>query len=679
VRLQYRPHHRADIEGLRAIAVLLVVAFHAGVPGFRGGYVGVDVFFVLSGYLITWLLVDEAARTGGVDLQRFYARRARRLLPAVGVLLLATLAVSAALYAPFEQRPLARTWAATALYVSNLDFARRALDYHGARAGANPLLHMWSLSVEEQFYFVWPWLVLVGLGVLGSPRRTEAPATRLPLVLGVATALSFALSLYLTRAAGGWAFYLSPARAWEFGAGGLAVLIPVSPPPRPVSPAPRLTATRHLPGWLALLGLGAAAARFDRTTPFPGLAAVLPVLSTVVLLRCGSRAAPGDGSPATLLLARGPLQTIGRLSYSWYLWHWPTLVVAAALVDELPLGGRLVAVATSLGVAYLSYRFVEAPVRQSRWLAALPRRSLGMAAAITAAGVAVAAGWSRASASWGASATQARITRVAGELPAIYADGCDDFGHGGVRECVYGDRASRRVAVLVGDSHAGQWFPALADAAARAGHRLVVLTLSACPFVELPPMFNETLGRPYPECVVWRRSAVAAIGRLRPAITFVASATEYDLAPAAWEAGTRAVLAELVRSSERVVLVLDPPAAGFDVPACLARAAWRVGDALDPACRPRGNRNAAPFGAAQARAARATGGVEVLDLRDEVCVIGACAATAGGLVRYRDAQHLSVEFARTFGGVFSELLGQGPRGPAGDHVTRSRPAAEPRR
>ena len=175
--LQYRPRYRPDIEGLRAVAVLIVVLFHAQVPGFEGGFVGVDVFFVLSGFLITWLLVNEAEQTGRVDLRTFYARRARRLLPAMALVLLVTLAATAILYAPSEQRTLAQSWAATSLYASNAYFAWMSLSYHGAGASVNPLLHTWSLSVEEQFYLVWPWLVILGLGsaawqrVALSPRR----------------------------------------------------------------------------------------------------------------------------------------------------------------------------------------------------------------------------------------------------------------------------------------------------------------------------------------------------------------------------------------------------------------------------------------------------------------------------------------------------------------------------
>ena len=216
--LQHRPRYRPDIEGLRGVAVLIVVAFHANFPDFGGGFVGVDVFFVLSGYLITWLLVNEAAETRSINFGEFYARRARRLLPALFAMLFVTLAISAFLYAPFEQRALARSWATTAAYVSNIDFATRALDYNGPNAAGNPLLHTWSLSVEEQFYLVWPLVIVCGIRL--APRAKRFTERGLVVLLFAVTGLSFGLSIYLTRSQPKWAFYLAPGRAWELGAGG---------------------------------------------------------------------------------------------------------------------------------------------------------------------------------------------------------------------------------------------------------------------------------------------------------------------------------------------------------------------------------------------------------------------------------------------------------------------------
>jgi peptidoglycan/LPS O-acetylase OafA/YrhL len=641
-----RPRFRPDIEGLRAVAVLLVVAFHAGVPGLEGGFVGVDVFFVVSGYLITWLLVDEAGREGRIDLWRFYARRARRLVPALLVLLAVTAAVAAVLYAPMEQRDVARLWPLAALYLSNFGFADWAPDYHGPRAAEHPLLHTWSLGVEEQFYLVWP--VLVGLG-LGLWRRARAPhLRRLGLVLGGVTALSFVLSTALTYAPVGraWAFYLSPARAWEFGVGALAVLIPVGGSRR---------AAEAL-GWGGLAGIAAAGVLFDAATPFPGAAALLPALATVAVLRAGTH---GEAWCVRALSLR-PLQWLGGLSYSWYLWHWPVLVFAQSALGPLALGGRVAAALTSLAPAWLSYRFVEAPVRYAPSLVGRPRRSLVWTIGATVALTALSLGWWRASGAWAERPGQAAFAAVRADLPQIYADGCDRYGEATLVECAYGDPEAEQVAVLVGDSHAGQLFPALRAATDAAGWRLVVYTLSACPFADVPVLYNEVLGRDDAGCVAWRGSALDAIAALRPDAVFVSMSNAYDLAPDVWAEGTRRTLSALAARTPQPVLVLDTPAAQVDVPACLAQAAWRPGTALDPDCRPRG------FDAAdrrrvdaQAAAGRSVLGVEVLDLAEAVCPGGTCGPRAGDLVRYRDGGHLSRAFAATLSPEFAPFLSGG--------------------
>lgn len=668
--LRYRPRYRSDIEGLRAIAVLIVVAFHARVPGFDGGFVGVDVFFVLSGYLITWILVDEAEQTGGVDLRRFYARRARRLLPALAVVLTASLGVAALLYAPFEQRMLARTWAATALYVSNIDFAHRSLDYHGASAETNPLLHTWSLSVEEQFYLVWPWLVLAAMGLLSRRRGGSLFPLRSPIApIAAATAISFGFSIWLTETREVWAFYLPLSRAWEFGAGALAVLLPL----RRWRPG---VLSRLSPGiatgaasLFALLGLGVSTVMYDIETPFPGIAAVIPVVSSVVLLRAGAATSSEGSASIGRMLSIRPLQTLGKLSYSWYLWHWPALVFAAALFDHLPLLGRLAAAAVALMLAHLSYTYVEDPLRHSRTLTQAPSRSFAMAVGVAVGIVVLAGAWWSASNAWSSYGVQAQISRVASEKPRIYVDGCDRFGRADIVECVYGDSAAEKTVVLVGDSHAGQYFPAVYAAAGQAGWRLVVLTLSACPFVEVPALYNRTLGRSYLECPAWRQAALAVIERLSPDLVIVGTASGYEISPELWEAGTRAMLPKLTRRSDRVVLLLDPPYLGIDMPACLARTAWRW-DPLDPDCTLRGTGEAASLVAAQRRATSAVTEVELLDVWGTVCRDGSCLDTSDGMILYRDGSHLSTQFVRSFTQIFSRLLHPGRSESSPEHRDR---------
>ena len=431
------------------------------------------------------------------------------------------------------------------------------------------------------------------------------------------------------------------------------MLIPIgSWPRRTLNPtsagmlAPALSA-------LGLLGLVASTVLFDSQTPFPGVAALLPVLSTVLLLRAGTP--EESGGRINQLLSLPLLQGIGKRSYSWYLWHWPALVFAAELVRQPSAGVRLVAVLASLVLAVLSYRFVETPLRHHRALAR-PARSLALALVFSAAGFAAAVLWWKASSAWSASETQAGLARVREELPQIYADDCDHFGSGEFAECVYGDSLSGRTAVLLGDSHAGQWFPALHDAARERGWRLVVMTLSACPMTDTPAPYNDVLGRVYRECPAWRGRALGALGRLHPDVTFVASSNGYDVPLGDWQSGTRAFMASVARHSARTVLVAGIPVAGVDVPSCLARADWRVGSWLDPDCTPHDDPDARRRAAAQIRAVQGLPRVGVLDLRAAVCPEQGCTPTVKGRVRYRDDGHLSHEFARTFRPSFRGYL-----------------------
>jgi peptidoglycan/LPS O-acetylase OafA/YrhL len=312
--------HRRDIEGLRAVAVLLVVLYHCGVRFLGGGYVGVDVFFVISGYLITGLLLREAAATGRISILGFYARRIRRLLPAALLVTAATVVAAYRWLPPLRAPQVALDGLFTTLYGLNYRLAGVGIDYLQADAAPSPLQHFWSLAVEEQFYLLWPVLLLLGWRWKRS------------VLVGVVV-VSLGTSLWQTAANPTWAYFGLHTRAWELGAGALVAVL-----------------GGRLPTVFAPLGVGAivlAAVLYTDRTAFPGYAALLPVAGTVAVLLAPSR-----------LLDAAPLQAVGQLSYSWYLWHWPFLA----------FGGRprLVLAAGALGAAALTYALVENPVRELR-------------------------------------------------------------------------------------------------------------------------------------------------------------------------------------------------------------------------------------------------------------------------------------------------------------------------
>ena len=323
-----RDGFRPDLEGLRAIAVVLVLLYHAGVPGVSGGYVGVDVFFVLSGFLITGLLIRELDATGTISLAAFYARRARRLLPAVALLILVTVVASVALLSPLRAGDVAQDGIAAALYVSNLRFAFQATDYLQSELAPSPLLHLWSLGVEEQFYLFWPALLLIV--TRGVPGVGSARVRRIGSLAAVVAAGSFALSLWLTSANEPWAFFSLPARAWELGIGAILAV-----------GAARLamlpTAAAGAAGWLGLGMIAGAGLIIDTNTPFPGFAALLPTFGCALAMLPGMA---GQTSLSTRLLGWRPARFLGRISYSLYLWHWPLLVLPTAVAGGVVAARR---------------------------------------------------------------------------------------------------------------------------------------------------------------------------------------------------------------------------------------------------------------------------------------------------------------------------------------------------
>jgi len=409
---------RPDLEGLRAVAVALVLLYHARIGPFGGGYVGVDVFFVLSGFLITGLLIRELSGTGRVGFAAFYARRARRLLPASALTLAVTVIASALLLPPVRMPDVAGDTVAAGLYVSNMRFALQATDYLASSLPPSPVLHFWSLGVEEQFYLFWPAMLAIAAGAAFRAGRREEGLRRVGLALAVVLAVSLAVGVWLTGVAQPWAFFSLPARAWELALGGLLAL-PALAARVPRRGAPWL-------GWAGLLLIVGAGVALSDTTPFPGTAVLLPTLGSALVIAAGLGAAPGTdpGRPPSVratagrlgerrraaptalpasgsgvsrpgvlrppapaaLLSLPPLRYLGRISYSLYLWHWPFLVLPEAVAGgDLPLPARLALALAAVGAAGLSQRYVEDPIRRGRLVGLAPRRGLAMAGALSLA------------------------------------------------------------------------------------------------------------------------------------------------------------------------------------------------------------------------------------------------------------------------------------------------------
>jgi peptidoglycan/LPS O-acetylase OafA/YrhL len=696
---------RPDLEGLRAVAVVLVLLYHAQVPGFGGGYIGVDVFFVLSGFLITGLIIRELQGTGRISLTSFYARRARRLLPAAALVLAVTMAVSVVVLPPLRVPDVAGDTIAAALYASNIRFAVQATDYLGSTLPPSPVLHFWSLGVEEQFYLFWPAMLAITTGALFARGRSDEGLRRLGLVLGAVLVLSFATSLWLTEASQAWAFFSLPTRAWELALGAILAL--------PV--ATRLVPPRASP-WLAWAGIVmvvVSALVFNEETPFPGTSALLPTVGSALVIAAGLSAVSVRWTgvrrhldPAAIL-ALAPMRFLGRISYSLYLWHWPVLVLPAVAVGHaLPGPVRVGLAGVAIVLAAATQRWVEDPIRHGRFVGLESRRSLALAGALSAilvlgsaslgftavqiqaAGpvvggdiadvplppdptVAPTSDSSAGPTPSGAPASPApaetlpppspgpvpadlvpSLAAARDDLPVIYSDDCHlDTATTTPGDCAFGDTGSETTVVLFGDSHAAQWFPALERMADENGWRLVSLTKSACTTADVT-VWNGIVKRGYTECDEWRDAALARIAAERPALVVMSNSRGYQVmvdgvavpvasARAQWDAAMRRTYERVAELTPDVAVIGDTPRSTADPPVCLS-------DNLDDAsaCALAFDKAVSPAWTEGEASVAAAAGVAFVDPTPWVCRTDPCPAVVGRLLVFRDQHHLTATYAR---------------------------------
>lgn len=613
-----------DIQGLRALAVLAVIAFHAAPSLVPGGFIGVDVFFVISGFLITTHLVRSRER-GELRLSAFYARRIRRLLPASALVIVVTVIAAWLTLPPLLMAGVAKDAAASALYVPNILFAVEGADYWAA---GEPSLfkHFWSLGVEEQFYLFWPLLLLLGLR--GGRRG-------LWWMLGCVAAASLVASIVVTTVSQPWAFFMLPTRAWEFAAGGVLALVPLASLPAGIA---------RLLSWTGIAGLVAVVFAFDESIAYPGAWAIVPVVLAMAVIAGDDRR---GGARAVIGLA--PARWIGDVSYSLYLWHWPALVLPVlALGRELTPVETIAAVAATFALSTASYYLVERPVRFTPLL----RRSrhgfaFGAVATIavlglTVASVTVPAPQRAAADAETAVALPADLTPALDAAEADLAQAVRDrchidtpsVEHG---ECVYSFGDNQRV-VLFGDSHAVQWFPAFASAAEANRAELMSLTKSACPAV-MVTVENAMLKREYSECDIWRASMIERINAYGPDVVVVSSNSEAyrSLVEGDFEERWGAGVEALTTAIEAPVVVLsNTPLWPEAVPNCLSRNSADIRACSAPLAEVH---DVAVEEVERANAER------FVDVNAVVCPDGVCDTVEGSVLKYRDINHLTATWA----------------------------------
>lgn len=541
--------YRADIDGLRALAVIPVVLFHAGVAGFSGGFVGVDIFFVISGYLITGILIREfEARS--YRISKFYERRVRRIAPPLLVVLLFTLTIGPIFMLPSEFKTLGRDAISALLFFANINFWRQA-DYFSADAETKPLLHMWSLGVEEQFYLFAPLLLLAIFQYLPKHRR---------LIVGLAAGLSFAACILLTPAHGAAAFYLLPTRAWELLAGALLAMTPRTG-------VHRNALLDELSGFVGLALICFSVFSYSENTLFPGYAAIAPVLGAALLIRAGEM----SNGMISRLLSWAPLVGVGLISYSLYLWHWPLVVLFSANGWLAGISGKFAVVGLSFCAAWLSWRHVE---RWTRSRQKFPPRSLILAVSCISASVVIVSlyysslgGWSSRFSSDVVSLDQSRDDVSPNRRRCHFGDGLPDLD----AACELGISPPR--VVVWGDSHGVE----LAQALSELGVGVKQITYSACP----PALKRQSRAdRPYCEQHNQRTFDYVSMNLDYKVIILVARYSQSGLSNGL-AAQVQDTADKLVAAGKRVIVIGPSPIdEDLNVPSHLARGGDRF-KALD--------------------------------------------------------------------------------------------------
>jgi peptidoglycan/LPS O-acetylase OafA/YrhL len=668
---------RPDIEGIRAFAVLSVVLYHANL-GVRGGFVGVDVFFVISGFLITRQLTKSVGVAGLRALPGFYARRIKRLLPASAVVVVATVLAARVWAPPLQVRSITMDGLFTTFYGLNYRLAIEGTQYLHQNDAVSPLQHFWSLGVEEQFYVVWPILILA-VGFTG--RRIRGPL--LAVALLSLTALSFHWSIAMTAGNSSWAYFSLQTRAWELATGALVAISADR-----LARLPRRLAGAL--GWIGLVVMVGSAFWISDATAYPGSAAAVPVGSAALIIAAGCGARRG----VERIFSEPLLQCIGRLSYSFYLWHWPMLIIAPMVVGHpLDVAGRCTIVVLSLVVALLSFLVVEEPGRRIalgtlQWLfggvlissaivcvGALVLTNLpslrGHGAAVT-----LASGPSQpapkfldtvehyVSSAMATTAAPSNLTpepaHAASDTPDASRNGCHlDFLVIQQAACAFGDTAATKTAVLFGDSHMEQWEPAFSAAGKQQHWKIINWTKSACPAAKLT-VVSPTLNRDYTECDTWRSATIARIVALKPAMIFVGESENtkgiHKFTPAEWTNATLDTLNTLrAQTKAKIVFMGDTPTPRSTVSDCVSA---HLND-VRPCVTDLAHAHTYPDRHKAMRPAITAAGYPYVDPQPWLCSSSGCPPIIGNYLVYRDATHVSREYVQFLTPLIATLFGTG--------------------
>ena len=657
---------RPDVEGLRAVAVLLVVFYHADVARVTGGFVGVDVFFVISGFVITGLLLRERQGSGRTSIPNFYARRLRRILPAATLVIVVVVAASYLLLGYVLGNLVAGDGRWAAVFLSNFHFEAVGTNYFTAKLPPSPLQNFWSLSVEEQFYVVYPTLFLLIARVKG---RMSLQA-KMAVVLVVVIVASYWLSVAQTASQPTTAYFSPFTRAWELALGALVAV--GTPLLRQIPPLASTLLT-----WVGLVAIALAAFTFTAATPYPGSLVAIPVIGAALVI-AGGVVAPRRG--AEQVLGLGPFQWFGKRSYSLYLWHWPILIIAAEHAGKttLPLSECLLLILLAIVVSMASYRLIENPIRHWKLpsgttiavgittvLATVALLSVLIAVESTPGATTVVPAAPDVKAVLHEAAAASSITKVPATIEPGLAQAAGDWGgrpndrctptvaQSSEPICVLGDPNGRKEMVVLGDSHALMWLEALNSIAAQAHWKLIDLGKPSCPAEIVtpinPPGIGPSGGR-YTICDKFHQWAIRWVNQAQPNLLVITQESDtFYFNAKQWGTGMSALLKDIKSPKTRKVVLGNIPQLPKDPPACLAA---HINDVQ--ACAAPRAVAVSPFTQVERAAAR-QGGAGYVDTTPWFCS-ATCPPIVGNYEVYLDRPHITATYSMYLRGVLAQAL-----------------------
>jgi peptidoglycan/LPS O-acetylase OafA/YrhL len=645
MEFHYSLSHRSDIQGLRAIAILLVVLNHAHIPGFTGGFIGVDVFFVLSGFLISGILIREHQQSGRINYFAFIARRLRRLFPALIVMLVGTIFLASFFLSGYEYSQQTGSVPYAATWISNLYFAFSVNDYFAELKAHDLFLHTWSLGVEEQFYLLWPIILSAVIGLSVSTRGQSGNRVSCLSGLFILFIASMALSLYWIGESPLYSFYIMPARIWQFALGA-ALFVWLD--------------HEKVPAWLreravyaVVLGIGliiGASLYLNQMMTYPGLWALIPSMGAALVIAGGTFDSNRSNGG---ILTNPAMVWIGDRSYSWYLWHWPILAMGFTWFGQTDYLTITALVSISLLLAMASYRYVELPF----WKGPLGNKPpLPVIASTLGLMVLLVSILPRAPEYLALDMhkrNKPKMVNARNDFPITYKQGCDtSVGSAEVRPCITTKIKTRKTAVLFGDSIGAQWFSAISEIYKPPEWRLILLTKAACPIVD-QDFFYRKIRKTFVVCRQWRDAALKYLESINPDVVFMGSDnTYYEFSKTQWIEGTKRILDHIAPVSGRIVILPGTPWLPVDGPSCIEKRGRAACSYKMPSRSP--TSEATGY---LASAAGKFGNVSVLSLNDLVCPNGICSAlTHAGIPVYRDNKHLTDSFVRTLTPAISQRL-----------------------